>query len=89
VQNLTISNRKPLENFSLNPGSFLWLIAPFARKPISSARLGSNIVLLSDPDHIRQAAKLEKEGKLSRQSFTHAIAAPILDEDIFTCPESE
>jgi cytochrome P450 len=62
---------------------------PFARKPISSARLGSNIVLLSDPDHIRQAAKLEKEGKLSRQSFTHAIAAPILDEDIFTCPESE
>ncbi len=52
-------------------------------------RLGSNVAFLSCPEQIRKAAKLEKEGKLSRQSFTHLIAGSILAEDIFSCPESD
>ncbi|GAB6068608.1 hypothetical protein JCM13664_19280 [Methylothermus subterraneus] len=72
-----------------HPLSFLTLVGRLHRPPVSVHRFGANIALLTAPEAILEAVRLEKAGALSRQAFTHDLVYPILGEGMFSSREAD
>jgi cytochrome P450 len=71
-------------------GSFLSLIGRWIHgRAVIFPWIKSSIAILAAPEAILQAARLENQGDLSRQDFTHDLVFPILGEGVFSSSEAE